>query len=325
MVARNLHSRGHSIAVLLLLSLLLSACFGRTGPQPSDVANATPDPLLYTQSAATIIAELTLNAPSTAESQAMPTASPTEEPLPPTSTPLPTDTPLPSDTPTPTETPTPTDTPTPVGTPTPTTPPEPNWQLAFYDDFTSARYWADQVGGLFRLNYVTAGYRISSQVVGDIIYSTRTDQLSGVRVEATARRVSGPLDAYYGVVCNFVNGGNYYLLAVGADGWYGIVKKQSMQTLFLTEGIDASGALQAGGNAVTIRGDCHNGRLTLWANGIRLAAVRDVSFTSGAVGLAVGARRTGGIEVDFDDFYLYTAQPETPAAPEPLGSASPTP
>lgn len=323
MVARTIHSRGYSIAILLLIPILLAGCFGGTPPQPSGGTpgvDVTIDPALYTESAATIVAELTLNAPSTAESQGLPSSTPTEEPLPATSTPLPTNTPLPSDTPLPTNTPLPTDTPTPIGTPSPTIPPtptEPAWQLYYTDDFTSSRFWAEESSDLLQMEYTAGGYSISSQVVGDIIYSTRTGQLTGVRVETKAQHISGPLDAYYGVICNFVNGGNYYLLAVGADRWYGIVKKQAMQTVFLAEGVDTSGALQAGGNSVNIRGDCYNGELTLWANGTRLASVRDVSFTTGSVGLGVGTHNTTGVEVVFDDFNIYTAPSQAPAAVTP--------
>lgn len=321
------------VVLTLLFALALAGCSGLTGPQPAGETPggaATIDPLSYTQAAATIGADLTRNAPPTVEPQAAPSETPTEEPLPPTSTPLPTNTPLPSDTPLPTNTPLPTDTPTLAVSPSATNPPEPAWQLAYYDDFVASRFWVDRNGGLFQLNYTGGGYRIHSEAVGDIIYSIRTGDQSGVRVETTAQRVSGPLDSYYGVICNFVNGGNYYMMAVGTDGWFGIVKKQMMQTTFLAESIDQTGTMMQGGaNGVTIRGDCYNGQLVMWVNGVRVASARDLSFTAGAVGLGVGSRNTSDVDIQFDDFYLYTtsAQPAQTAQPgQPATStAIPTP
>jgi hypothetical protein len=193
-------------------------------------------------------------------------------------------------------------------------PPEPGWQLAFNDDFTSSRFWSDDRGGSFRLDYASGGYRITNDVISDIVYSTRTDSYGAVRVEATAQRLMGPLDSYFGVVCNFVNGGNYYLFAVGPDGWYGIVKKQASQTIIMKEGMDQSGTIQAGTNAVTVRGDCYSGQLVLYVNGVQMATVRDLSFTGGSVGLGVGTRKTGGAQILFDNYSIYTpAQQPQPA------------
>jgi len=185
------------------------------------------------------------------------------------------------------------------------------------DDFTTSKFWADERGGSYRLHYATGGYQITNEVVGDIIYSTRTETYGSVRVEATAQRISGPLDSYFGVVCNFLNGGNYYLFAVGPDGWYGIVKNQSSQTIILKEGMDTTGTFQAGTNPVTVRGDCYNGQLALWVNGVQMLTTRDLSFTGGSAGLGVGARKTSGVSVLFDNFSVYTpaVQPAATATP----------
>ncbi|MDI6695051.1 MAG: hypothetical protein QME21_08405 [Anaerolineales bacterium] len=306
-----MHARtGKTLVILLLLAALtLSGCLGRSTPAPgietgAPTGEATIEPLAYTQAAETISAELTLNAPPTTAPEALPTE--TEEPLPPTSTPLPTDTPLPSDTPTPTGPPPPTNTPIPLESYTPTSPPEPNWQLAWNDDFTTARFWNTDRGENFRLSYSAGGYMITNNVVNDVIFSVRTEKYSNVRIEVTASWQDGPFDSYYGVICNFLNGGNYYLLAVGADGWYGILKKMSSQISVLIEGRDISGAVRTGAGPNTIRGECYNGDLILWSNGAQIAKARDLSFNSGLVGLGVGARKTSGVQVVFDDFFVYT-------------------
>jgi hypothetical protein len=305
-----MHARtGKTVIVLILVFALMLAGCQSTPPQPtaeaptSTAEGAVPEEVLeYTRAVETISAQLTQNA-APAQPEILPSA--TEEPLPPTSTPLPTDTPLPSDTPPPSETPLPTNTPIPLQSPTPTTAPEPEWQLAFSDDFTSSRFWSTEDGEKFSLRYTAGGYSITSEVIDDIVFSVRTDQYGVMRVETSAAFQRGAIDSYFGVICNFFNGGNYYIFAISPDGWYGIGKKVTSQLSWITEGRDAGSAIRGGGAQNVIRGDCNQGVLTLWVNGIKLATAKDNTFFGGAAGLGVGNRKGPLIEVLFDDFSVY--------------------
>jgi hypothetical protein len=313
-----MRSRFGTITCIVLLAsvIVLTGCGGSKKPNPTATTAATSEAGAYTQAAETISVILTQNAQvaapgftATAEAAMLPSATPTEEPLPSTSTPLPTNTPLPSDTPLPTSTPLPTLTFTPAVPPTATLPPEPNWQLTFSDDFT-AGYWIEEKTTGMELRYKARGYSIYNNVVGDITFSVRNQELANVRIEVDGARQRGPLDGFYGVICNFTNGGNYYFLGIGADGWYGIGMKLSSRLTFLEEGIDKTATVHTGGGANQIRGDCYNGMLVLWVNGVRMLAVQDHTFSAGMTGLAVGTRKDPGVEVLFQNFNLYT--PQTP-------------
>jgi len=303
--------------VVLVSVIVLTGCLGGTKkPTPTATTAATSEAGAYTQAVETISVILTQNAQvaapgftATAEAAMLPSATPTEEPLPPTSTPLPTDTPLPSDTPLPTSTPLPTLTFTPAVPPTATLPPEPNWMLSFSDDFTSG-YWIEEKTDGMELRYKAGGYSIYNNVVGDIVFSVRNPELADVRIEVEGARMRGPLDGFYGVICNFTNGGNYYFLGVGVDGWYGIGMKLSSRLTFFEEGIDKTATVHTGGGTNQIRGDCYDGMLVLYVNGVRMLAVQDQTFSAGQVGMAVGTRKDPGLEVLFENFNLYT--PQTP-------------
>lgn len=296
------------ISLILVAALFLAGCQSVQPQPPAEAPTGTPEGavpeevLEYTRAVETISAQLTQNA-APAEPEALPSA--TDEPLPPTSTPLPTDTPLPSETPPPSETPLPSNTPIPLQSPTPTTPPEPQWQLAFNDDFTTARFWSTDSGERFHLRYTAGGYVITNEVENDIVFSVRNDQYGVMRVETTASLKRGALDSYYGVICNFFNGGNYYIFAVGADGWFGIGKKVTSQLTWITEGRDTGGTIRTGGAPNTVRGDCNQGVLTLWVNGVKMASAKDNTFFGGAAGIAVGNRKGPLAEVFFDDFFVY--------------------
>jgi hypothetical protein len=278
---------------------------------PADAPTQVPD-LAYTHAAETIIAELTANPPPAA-TQPLPDApaqpSPTDESLPPTSTPEPTNTPLPTDTLVPSDTPLPTNTPLPTASPTVTTPPEPNWQLAFEDDFETGVGWSVFKLESVRTHYTQGGYVIFNKIKKDVAWSVRSDQYDNTRVELLASRLSGPLDGgYYGVICRFADGGSYYFFAVGSDGWYGIGKRGVGKMEWLEEGHDTASIVHTGSAPNLIRADCVRNRLTLWVNGEKLIQVQDFSYSAGAVGLGVGTRSEFDYEVLFDDIAIYVPE-----------------
>ncbi len=286
------------VAALLLATFVLSGCIGVGGqPAPTQVAD-----LEYTQAAETIAAELTQMAPqvsSTLQAEAL--ASPT---LPPTSTFEPTETLPPTSTSLPVDTPLPTETATPVHTPTPTFTPEPVWKLIYQDDLIRG-FWNTDKTDSFRMQYSNGGYMITNKVPKDIVFSVRDEMFANVRVEVTGKRIAGPLDGYYGIICNFANGGNYYILGVGVDGWYGIGLKQTGKINFLQEGYDKTGAVRMAGVENQLRAECGLGKLTLWVNGIQLASVQDPTFTAGSIGVGVGNHDTVGTEIVFKDYMVY--------------------
>jgi hypothetical protein len=299
--------------VFVVLTVVLTSCVGIGQAPPTSV----PD-VEYTLAAETIAAELTqkahlvtpaqISAPTTL-AQGLPTATSTLEALPPTSTEEPTETLPPTSTPLPTDTPLPSDTPTLASTSTSTATPEPEWVTVIEEDMKSG-FWSTDKTDAFRLQYTMGGYLMTSNVVNDVVFSVRDKVFGDVRLDVTGTYVSGPLDGYYGLICNFANGGNFYILAVGVDGWYGIGLKHAGQIKFLQEGIDQSGSVRTGDVSNQLRAECAQGTLTLWANGVQLATVKDLTLTQGKVGLGVGNRKTTGIEVLFQDFKVYTpAQP----------------
>ncbi len=306
-------SRLSIVATILVLALILSSCLnlGQKTPVP------TQD-LQSSQAAETMVAEMTQKAPApvgtqavvsapTSLAQALPSVTSTLESLPATSTPLPTETLPPTSTPVPTETPLPTETPTEAATPTLTATSTPAWKLIYEDNLKSG-VWVNAKSEDFRLQYTGNGYMITNQVKEDIAYSVREETYVDTQIEVRAHRVEGPVDGYYGIICNFQNGTNYYILAVGVDGWYGIGLKKTGQIRFLQEGVDQTGAVRTGNAENLLRAECAKGVSTLWANGIQLASVKDRTFTSGAIGLGVGNRKVPGTVAIFNDLKIFSLE-----------------
>lgn len=306
-------SRLSVFAIILVLALILSGCLGLGQKTPTQ----TPD-LQAKQAAETMAAEMTqkaslptmgtqavVSAP-TSLAQALPSVTSTVEPLPATSTLAPTETLPPTSTPEPTETPLPTETPTSAASPTPTATSTPAWKVVYEDDLKSG-VWLNEKSEDFRLQYTMGGYVITNKIAEDIAYSVRQESYLDMQIEVTAKRLEGPLDGYYGIICNFQNGMNYYILAIGVDGWYGIGLKKAGQIIkFLQEGVDQTGAVRTGSSENVLRAECAKGTLTLWANGIQLATTKDRTFTAGAIGLGVGSRKVPGTGVLFQNFKLFS-------------------
>lgn len=314
------HFSAKFLTVFLLMTLLATAC----GAQPKATTPLAKSDAQYTEAYETIVAGLTAGAPTATEvpptlppptateppTQVVQVMAPTAtlEPLPATSTPLPTRTPLPSDTPLPTNTPLPTLTFTPEPTLTATPLPGPNWVLALTENFSFTAFWPTGEQDDSHMHFTRGGYAIKNKTIQDIVWAVRTDTYGSVRVEVDANRIDGPMDGYYGIVCHFGDGSNYYFLGVGSDGWFGIARQQRGDLTFLKEGRGSTAVLT--GNAVNhLRADCYQGTLTLYVNDVLLLQVEDLTFTGGSVGLGVGTRKTSLYEALFDNLMIYVIGP----------------
>lgn len=277
-------NRYRFIVVLLSILSVVSAC---NLPGFAERPSVSTD-LLYTQAVQTIIAQLTVAAPSQI-TPLPPTATPTEGLL--SLTPLP-----------PTQTPTLTATPEPSATPTLTPLPE---RLFFEDDFSRDRNWYIETNNRFGLEYYDGGYHIYVNIRQAPIWSVRHNDLADVHLEVDARRISGPENGYYGLVCRHVDENNYYALVIGSDGSYGISKMKDGEYQFIREGKDQAGVIQRGNQSNRLRADCFGDTLTLYVNGQKLLQISDDDFASGYVGLLAGTRMSGGLDVYFDNFAIY--------------------
>jgi len=288
----------------LILTLMLVSCAGISGSEPTE----DPNEISYTQAAETIVAALTQNAPQMSPTSSEAASSPAtaiQETLPPSSTPLPTETLPPTSTPVPTDTSYPTETAPPTFTFTPTTPPQPSFFPVFEDDFEQRYGWPVERMESAEFMFTAGGYAIKSSIKNDLVFAVRSDAYADVRIDVDAKVASGPLDSYYGVVCRFMNGGNYYILAVGSDGWYGIGKKVLSQLHFIQEGYDVENVIYTAGLPNRIRADCLKDSLSLYVNGEKMLEVTDTEFTAGSIGLVVGNRTDSEVQIIFDNFALF--------------------
>ena len=126
-----------------------------------------------------------------------------------------------------------------------------------------------------------------------------------VLVSVEARHVQGTVNNWMGVICRQQDEGNYYLLAISADGFYLILRVEDGESTALA-GPKMSDAINQGKaeNDVIVR--CQGSSLSLRVNGDFVVARTDAVFSdSGQIALFADAVESGETATTaFDNFVL---------------------
>jgi hypothetical protein len=156
-------------------------------------------------------------------------------------------------------------------------------------------------------DYDQDGYRIQVQ-------DTRTDywanpglsNLADVSISVDVKKLAGPDDNDFGVICRYVDIDNFYAFLASSDGFYGITKVVGgSQELIGQDQLLATDSINLGdGVNNTLRADCVGTTLTFFINGTQIAQVQDSTFSSGDVGLIAGTFDSPGTDMLFDNYLV---------------------
>jgi enamine deaminase RidA (YjgF/YER057c/UK114 family) len=172
----------------------------------------------------------------------------------------------------------------------------------FKDDFSTKRGWFTNESDSYTLEFEKGGYRFLVLSMTNPIWSVRSNPYNDVRIEVDAAQTAGSSDGYYGLVCRYEDGDNYYVLVVSPDGSFGIGKVRYGELSFLAFTDQYPGLLTPLGNR--LRADCVGNTLSLYVNGTKVLDAMDYDFVSGQVGMVAGNRSTPGTDVQFDNFIV---------------------
>jgi hypothetical protein len=125
-----------------------------------------------------------------------------------------------------------------------------------------------------------------------------------VRIEARARRLGGPPEYAFGVVCRHAT--SFYALQISSSGFAQIRRRTAGGWKVLRQGSFGRRVVRP---ANRIRADCVGGSsggpalLTLFLNGRKLLSAREGhAVPAGAAGVIASSLRRGGVAVQFDAF-----------------------
>jgi hypothetical protein len=179
--------------------------------------------------------------------------------------------------------------------------------VLFQDDFSdTGSGWDRTTNENGATDYQDGGYHIYVAPEFYSLWANPGRDFTDVRVEVVGHKISGVDDNEYGVICRYVDVGNFYAASVSSDGFYAIIRLLDGSFEYLgMEAMQTSDAVNQGSDSNHIRLDCVGSTLTLYVNSTQVATATDSSFSSGDVGLYAGTFNSPDIDILFDDFVVY--------------------
>jgi hypothetical protein len=175
------------------------------------------------------------------------------------------------------------------------------------DDFSDPESGWTIFSGQDGLNdYQNGGFRILVNNEQYYFWSNPGRSFKDVVIEVDAKKLDGPDNNDYGVICRYQDVENFYFFTIGSDGYYGISKyTKDGDSLLGMSSLGKNTDVILGGDATNhIKVTCSGSSLKLEVNGTLLAEAEDADFTSGDIGLIAGSNDTVGVDVLFDNLMV---------------------
>lgn len=184
--------------------------------------------------------------------------------------------------------------------------PEERGALLFQDSFSDPSSGWDRVRQAEGLtDYDHGSYRIYINDVNADYWANPGLSFVDVNLEVEAKKIGGPDNNNYGLLCRYQDMGNFYFLIVSSDGYYGIGKVENgRQSLIEPDQMHPSWTIRKGTGRNHLRAVCDGSRLTLWVNGEKVAETEDPTFSEGDIGLIAGSFEEPGVDIVFDNLVV---------------------
>lgn len=178
--------------------------------------------------------------------------------------------------------------------------------IFFKDSFESqSGGWMTFNDGMGYAGYDEGGFRIKASIENYQFWSVPGLNFRDTMIFTRARKIGGPDNNLFGLICRYQNDANYYSFVIGSDGYYGIFKIiEGQQTLIGQQHMDFSEDIHQGNAENAIQAVCKEEELILLVNGEQLLYVTDDALSQGDVGLIVGNFSMPGTDIVFDNFIV---------------------
>lgn len=146
-----------------------------------------------------------------------------------------------------------------------------------------------------------------------LTWGTGGEAYQDVVIEVDAEQLGGPDDNLYGVGCRMVasedGGMSGYVLLISGDGHYGIAELSRNSLEFLLEW-HQSDVINTGDAQNTIRAECVDDYLAIYANGTFLGEVEDEGYIrAGQVALVAGVSPDATVSIAYDNLVVSEGAP----------------
>jgi len=175
--------------------------------------------------------------------------------------------------------------------------------VIFEDDFSDPESgWDRNIQGGIK-DYYQGVYQIKVDTPNYYSWSVAHQSIGDSRISVKMAFLGEADVAEMGIICRFVDDGNFYYFSIRSDGYFVIFKRQNHNEYFLImDDYQPSSAINQGIASNFVEAECVGDRLSLFVNGQHLISVNDPSFPLGDVGLIVGAFDQPNVNVFFDNF-----------------------
>ncbi len=179
----------------------------------------------------------------------------------------------------------------------------------FVDDFTKTpNGWGINSSKAVTVTYEQGGLRMLVNEAQTDGWSVAGKRFRDVTIEVKAERLAGPSNNLVGVICRYQDRGNFYLLFITSDGYYGIGKyAENSYRLLGADQLQYTSVIQPERSQYQIKAVCSENELMLYLDGWKLMEVEDDGFHEGDVGVIAGAYEEPGVDILFD--YFVVSQP----------------
>jgi hypothetical protein len=138
---------------------------------------------------------------------------------------------------------------------------------------------------------------------------SRRVKAQDVVVEVDAHRETQATLTEIGLICRWVDPGNYVAAAISDDGTYSIWERRESELVRLVDWTEAASLAGDGKASHHFRLTCVGDQIQLEVDGMLLGTTTDPSPTVGDVGLLADLRGTDRLVVSFDDVLVTTPGP----------------
>jgi len=178
--------------------------------------------------------------------------------------------------------------------------------ILFKDDFSSQKSgWVTSEDSRSFSGYALEGFQLRSEIPNFQFWSVPGLNFKDVHVYTKVRKINGPDDNLFGLICRYQDPQNFYALIIGSDGYYGVFKViDGHQALIDQVHLDFSEVINRGNSENEIHVLCEGENLVLIVNDTQLLFVQDTSLAHGDVGLIAGNFSVPGVNVLFDNFIV---------------------
>lgn len=180
-------------------------------------------------------------------------------------------------------------------------------EILYEDDFADIESgWNRVAAPNGESDYADGMYRILVNEPNLDIWARPGMTVTDAVIEVDTIKVGGERNNHFGIVCRVVGPENFYTFMISSDGFYGIGKVKGQEySLIGMNAMQASQVVRPGSAFNHLRADCIGDTLTLYVNNQKLAEARDAEYTFGDVGLIAGSFESAGVDIRFDNFFVY--------------------